>query len=144
MSATTLSLTVEPGALDARSSWSEFESLAVAMSREVPLWVLEATLADAQERLIDLVCGPQWALVRSLPRRSHRYQVPALAARTITALLALRDHVIGTPPRRRPKPRMGRKPTHWTRVDRDYETLRINMHTLFHDLGITTTGAAAA
>ncbi len=41
-------------------------------------------------------------------------------------------------------PRMGRKPTHWTRIDRDYETLRINMHTLFHDLGITTTGAAAA
>jgi hypothetical protein len=76
MSATTLSLTVEPGALDARSSWSEFESLAVAMSREVPLRVLEATLADAQERLIDLVCGPRWALVRSLPRRSHRYQVP--------------------------------------------------------------------
>jgi hypothetical protein len=38
---------------------------------------------------------------------------------------------------------MGRKPTHWTRIDRDYETLRINMQTLFHDLGITT-GAAAA
>jgi hypothetical protein len=40
-------------------------------------------------------------------------------------------------------PRMGRKPTHWTRIDRNYETLRITMHTLFHDLGITT-GAAAA
>ncbi len=38
---------------------------------------------------------------------------------------------------------MGRKPTHWTRIDRDYETLRINMQTLFHHLGITN-GAAAA
>jgi hypothetical protein len=41
-------------------------------------------------------------------------------------------------------PRLGCKPTTWTRVDRDYETFRINMHTLFHDFGITTTGAAAA
>ncbi len=37
MSATTLTLTVELGMLDAHSSWSEFESLAVQMSREVPL-----------------------------------------------------------------------------------------------------------
>jgi hypothetical protein len=28
---------------------------------------------------------------------------------------------------------MGRKPATWTRVDRDYETLRIDMQTLFHD-----------
>jgi hypothetical protein len=38
---------------------------------------------------------------------------------------------------------MGRKPAIWTRVDRDYENLRINMQSLFHHLGITT-GAAAA
>jgi hypothetical protein len=38
---------------------------------------------------------------------------------------------------------MGRKLTHWTRIDRDYEALRINMHALFHDLGITTGTAAA-
>jgi hypothetical protein len=36
MSATTLTLTIELGALDARSSWSEFESLAVRMGRELP------------------------------------------------------------------------------------------------------------
>jgi hypothetical protein len=78
------------------------------------------------------------------PGRTHRYQVPALAARTITALLALRDHVIAPILAGVRSPRMGRKPTHWTRVDRDYETLRVNMQTLFHDLGITTTGAAAA
>jgi hypothetical protein len=29
-------------------------------------------------------------------------------------------------------------------VDRDYETLRIGMQTLFHDLGITTPAPAAA
>jgi hypothetical protein len=67
MSATTLTLTIEPGALDTRSSWSEFESLAVAMSREVPLRALEETRGDAQERLIDSVCGPRWAAVRGLP-----------------------------------------------------------------------------
>jgi len=78
------------------------------------------------------------------PGRSRRYQVPAPAARTITALLALRDHVIAPILAGVRSPRMGRKPTHWTRVDRDYETLRVNMHTLFHDLGITTTRAAAA
>jgi len=39
----------------------------VQMSREIPLRALEATLADAQERLIDSVCGPRWALARGLP-----------------------------------------------------------------------------
>ncbi len=38
---------------------------------------------------------------------------------------------------------MGRKPAHWTRVDRDYETLRIGMQALFHDLEITPATAAA-
>ena len=36
------------------------------------------------------------------------------------------------------------EPAVWTRVDRDYETLRIGMQDLFHDLGITPTAAAAA
>jgi hypothetical protein len=67
MSATTLSLTIESGVLDARSSWMEFESLAVQMSREVPLRALEETLSEAQERLIDSVRGLRWAPVRGLP-----------------------------------------------------------------------------
>jgi hypothetical protein len=54
------------------------------------------------------------------PGRTRRYRVRALAARTIAALLTLRDQVIGPDPGRR-SPRMGRKPAHWTRVDRDYE-----------------------
>ncbi|MGH4016805.1 MAG: hypothetical protein ACRDSL_23305 [Pseudonocardiaceae bacterium] len=37
------------------------------MSREVPLRALEEALADAQERLIDSVCGPRWSPVRDLP-----------------------------------------------------------------------------
>jgi len=37
---------------------------------------------------------------------------------------------------------MGRKPMTWTPVDRDYETLRIDLQTLFKHFGITTTQAA--
>ena len=35
-------------------------------------------------------------------------------------------------------PRQGREPATWTRVDRDYETLRIDIQTLFTNLGIAT------
>jgi hypothetical protein len=31
---------------------------------------------------------------------------------------------------------MGRKPITWTAVDRDYEKIRIDMQSLFRDLGI--------
>lgn len=77
------------------------------------------------------------------PGRSRRYHCPPTAASTIAALLALRDQVISPILAGIRSPRMGRKPATWTRVDRDYETLRINMQTLFHDLGITTDTAAA-
>ena len=78
------------------------------------------------------------------PGRTRRYQIPTPVASTIAALLTLRDQVIAPILAGVRSPRLGRKPTTWTRVDRDYETLRINMHALFHDLGITTPGAAAA
>ena len=77
------------------------------------------------------------------PGRSRRYQVPSQAARTIAALLALRDQVIGPILAGVRSPRLGRKPAHWTAIDRDYETLRIGMQTLFADLGVTTSSAAA-
>jgi hypothetical protein len=77
------------------------------------------------------------------PGRSRRYQVPPQAARTIAGLLALRDQVIGPILAGARSPRLGRKPAHWTAIDRDYETLRIGMQTLFLDLGITTSSAAA-
>jgi len=38
---------------------------------------------------------------------------------------------------------MGRKPTVWTAVDRDYENLRTGMQTLFRHVGIDTVTAAA-
>ena len=77
------------------------------------------------------------------PGRTRRYQVPPDAARTIAALLTLRDHVIAPILAGIRAPRRGRPPAHWTRIDRDYETLRIGMQTLFRDLGIETLPAAA-
>jgi hypothetical protein len=76
------------------------------------------------------------------PGRSRRYQVPPHAARTMTALLVLRDQVIGPILAGIRSPRMGRKPAHWTAIDRHYETIRIDMQSLFADLGITTPAAA--
>jgi hypothetical protein len=68
------------------------------------------------------------------PSRSRRYQLQPTAARTITAPLTIRDKVI------RPiLPWWGRRPAHWTPI----ETLRIQMQTLFNDLGIAI-GATAA
>jgi hypothetical protein len=77
------------------------------------------------------------------PGRSRRYQVRPQAARTIAGLLTLRDQVIGPILAGVRSPRLGRKPAHWTAVDRDYETLRIGMQTLFADLGIAAGSAAA-
>jgi hypothetical protein len=76
------------------------------------------------------------------PGRSRRYHVGALAARTIAALLTLRDQVVAPILAGVRSPRMGRKPAHWTRVDRDYERIRIDMLTLFTDLALETPLAA--
>ncbi len=70
------------------------------------------------------------------PGQTRRYHVPPDAARTIAALTALREHVIGPILAGVRVPRRGRPPATWTQIDRDYETLRHGMHTLFHDLGI--------
>ncbi len=77
------------------------------------------------------------------PGRTRRYHVPPQAARTIAALLALRDHVIAPILAGVRSPRTGRKPKTWTTVDRDYETLRTGMQTLFRHVGIDTLTAAA-
>ena len=75
------------------------------------------------------------------PGRARRYQVPGEAARTIAALLTLRDQVVApiVAGIRRPGP--GRPPKSRTQIDRDYETLRADMRTLFHDLAISTAAA---
>jgi hypothetical protein len=72
---------------------------------------------------------------------TRRYHIPAGQARS-TALLAIRDQVIAPILAGVRSPRRGRKPAHWTLIDRDYETLRIGMQNLFHDLGITPIAAA--
>jgi hypothetical protein len=77
------------------------------------------------------------------PGRTRRYHVPPGGARTISALLTLRDHVIAPILAGVRSPRMGRKPKTWTPVDRDYENLRIGMQTLFQHVGIETQPAAA-
>ncbi len=66
MSATTLALTIEMPPLVA-SSWNAFESLVVQMAKDLPRQALAEALEQAQERLIDSVCGPRWAPVRGLP-----------------------------------------------------------------------------
>jgi len=58
-------------------------------------------------------------------------------------LLALRDHIIAPILAGVRSPRTGRKPKTWTAVDRDYETLRIGMQTLFRHVGIETPPSAA-
>jgi hypothetical protein len=78
------------------------------------------------------------------PERSRRYHVPPEAARTITALSVLRDQVMSPILAGVRSPRQGRKPSTWTTVDRDYESLRVDMQTLFGHLGITTTDLPAA
>ena len=70
------------------------------------------------------------------PGQSRCYLVQPTAARTITALLTLRDQVIVPILAGVRSPRKGRKPAHWTRVDRHYEDIRINMQNLLDDLGI--------
>ena len=77
------------------------------------------------------------------PGRTRRYQVPDAAARTIAALLTIRDQVIAPLLAGIRTPRRGRPPATWTRIYRDYEALRVDMHTLFQDLGLTTAPAAA-
>jgi len=77
------------------------------------------------------------------PGRTRRYHVPPAGARTIAALLTLRDHVIAPILAGVRSPRMGRKPKIWTAADRDYEALRIGMQTLFRHVGIETLPAAA-
>lgn len=77
------------------------------------------------------------------PARTRRYYLPGPAARTISALLTLRDHVIapilvGVQIRRH-----DHVPTRLTPIDQDYEHLRTDLATLFSHLG-TQPGPAAA
>jgi hypothetical protein len=78
------------------------------------------------------------------PGWTRRYHVLADGARAITALLTIRDQVLAPLLAGVRSPRRGRPPATLTQIDRDYETLRVGMQTLFHDLGILTEAPAAA
>lgn len=70
------------------------------------------------------------------PRRSRRYLVPPQAARAVATLLVLRDQVISPILVGIRSPRPGRKPAAWSHIDHDYESLRIDMQTLFGHLDL--------
>jgi hypothetical protein len=67
---------------------------------------------------------------------ARRYRATPEGLRAMTALVVLRDHVIKPLLAGVRTPRMGRKPATWTRIDRHYETLRLDMRALFRDLGV--------
>jgi len=74
------------------------------------------------------------------PGRTRRYHLEPQNAGSIAALLTLREQVIAPILAGVRSPRMGRKPVTWAKVDRDYEKIRIDMQTLFQDLGIRAAG----
>ena len=65
--ATTLALTIDMPELSRSVSWNALEALVVQMGKDVPRLALAQALDEAQERLIDGVCGPRWAPVRHRP-----------------------------------------------------------------------------
>ena len=71
------------------------------------------------------------------------YEAYAVAERPHDLKLTVpRDQVIAPILAAVRSPRMGRKPAHWTRVDRDYERIRIDMQTFFTDIALQTLLAA--
>ena len=74
-------------------------------------------------------------------RRNPGHGRPRLCRRTLGIFripTTLREQVIAPILANVHSPKMGRKPAHWTRVDRDYERIRIDMQTLFTVLAIET------
>ena len=122
--AAVLALAAAPGGFTV----AQFATKVHAMTGRVDYTVRQAAYDLRKLRGKDLV---------SKPGSQRRYLVEPAAARTINALLTLRDQVIVPILAGVRSPRMGRKPAHWTRVDRHYEAIRVNMQTLFADLGIS-------
>src|SRR5207247_4575617 len=77
------------------------------------------------------------------PARPRRYYLPGPAARTISALLTIRDHVIAPILAGVQIRRHDHVPTRLTPIDQDYEHLRTDMARLFSHLGIQPGPAAA-
>ncbi len=73
--------------------------------------------------------------------RSHRYQVLPPTARTVVAILTLREQVFAPIMAGFRVPAAADHQPPGTAIDRDFEALRLNMHTLFDDLAISTMAA---
>ena len=58
MSGTRLALTVDLPVLDRKVSWAQLESLMVELGHRAPAEVLALVLDEAQELLVEQVCGP--------------------------------------------------------------------------------------
>jgi hypothetical protein len=67
---------------------------------------------------------------------SRHYQPLPQGLKNITALLVLREKVVQPLLAGVATPRRGRKPKNWSPIDQHYETLRLNMRSLFKELGI--------
>jgi hypothetical protein len=100
--------------------------------------------AAAPSARLPTTCASSAARTSSSNPAGHAATRSPSAARTIAALLALGDQVIDPILAGIRSHRRGRKPAHWTAIDRDYETLRTGMEALFADLGVTTSSSAAA
>ncbi len=68
--------------------------------------------------------------------RSRRYQLSPPSLRAVTALLVLREHVIGPLVAAARTPPCPSKPATWTLVDQHYQQLHLDMQPLFQELGI--------
>src|SRR5439155_10585575 len=68
--------------------------------------------------------------------RSRRYELSTPTIACITALLVLREHVIGPLLAGVQSPPRASKPTTGTATDRHYDQLQRDMQPLFHELGI--------
>jgi hypothetical protein len=69
------------------------------------------------------------------PGCTRRYLISPGAARIISALLTLREHVIAPLLAGVADPRIRRTPRHCTDIDRHYQALRLEMMALFADIG---------
>jgi hypothetical protein len=93
------------------------------------------TDSGLEERFTEPLAFP----VATVIRLRDGSQAPGITGTRCDQRISRRNCIAGVR-----SPRRGRKPAHWTRIDRDYETLRTGMQTLFHDLGIATPVATAA
>ena len=123
-----------------------------AMIALAPTRPLGFTVADLASKVREILNVPQTryanshasydlrklrgkTLVRRVPK-SFRYQAPASALRTMTAVLVLRDKVLKPLLANAGKRSTARKPKGYSKIDAQYDRLQVEMQRLFSLLGI--------